>query len=177
MKTDWEKIVNDPGSTTTAFKCISSNYELDVLFSDFEEEIFKRVIVIKLDYIPVMIAVSKTHESNELFLDILKNAKTTPIGMRLFAPKSGIKRGPMTVTQIDLKDIDDELVLGYLPAFGMDYGLYYRLSTFTKDLQTMELKEYILPGLKYVINKNKNKILEEIYATDFGYFTTGWALF
>lgn len=154
---NWEDIVYDPGSTTKAFKYLTDKYTLDILFSGFDGELFKRTIVIKLDDIPVMIATSETIVSNDLFLDILQNAHTTPIGVKLFSPKLGIKRGDMTVTQRDITTIDDVLISNYIKALGVDKNLYYRASSFTHDKQTMELKEYILPGLEVIINKYKKK--------------------
>src|SRR6185437_4361315 len=150
---NWEDIVYDPGSTTKAFKYLTDNYTLEILFSGFDGELFKRTIVIKLDDIPVMIATSETKVSNDLFLDILQNAQTTPIGVKLFSPKLGIKRGDMIVTQRNIAAIDDILISNYMKALGMDKEFYFRTSTFTYDTQTMELKEYILPGLELIINK------------------------
>lgn len=153
---NWEDIVYDPGSTTKAFKFLGTSYNLEILFSDFEGEMFKRAIIIKLDNIPVMVAISKTHISSELFLNILQNAQTTPIGVRLFAPKSGITRGLMEVQKIDIAAIDDEIATGYINALGMSGELYFRTSTFTANgTQTMNLTEYILPGLKFIINQSK----------------------
>jgi len=154
---NWHDIVNDPGSTTQAFKFLSSDYRLEVLFSDFEQEVFKRIIVIKLDNIPVMVASSETHISNAIFLDILQNSQTTPIGVRLFDPKSGIKRGSMFVKQIDLAEVEDPIVVKYISTLINNEELYFRTSTFRADKQTMNLKEYVLPGLKLIVNRYKEK--------------------
>jgi len=153
---NWEDIVYDPGSTTKAFKYLTDNYKLDILYSDFDGELFKRTIVIKLDDIPVMIATSETKASNKLFLDILQNAHTTPIGVKLFSPQLGIRRGDMMVTQRSIAAIKDGVISNYMKTLGVDKDLYFRTSMFTHDKQAMELKEYILPGLKLIIDKYKD---------------------
>ncbi|HLX52917.1 MAG TPA: hypothetical protein VKR58_03200 [Aquella sp.] len=150
---NWEDIVYDPGSTTKAFKYLTDDYKLEILFSGFDNGLFKRTIVIKLDDTPVMIATSGTKASNDLFLDILQNAHTTPIGVKLFSPQLGIRRGDMIVTQKALRTIDDEVISDYMKTLDIDKDLYFRTSTFTHDEQSMELKEYILPGLKLIIDK------------------------
>lgn len=151
----WEDIVYDPGSTTKAFKGISSDYKLELLFSDFDQNIYKRAIIIKLDDIPVMLAVSETNELNDKFLEILQNAQTRPIGEKLFAAKSGIKRGVMTVDPVTVDDIEDSLALDYIHALGVENGIFFRKSTFFAGAQTMDLKEYVLPGLKHIVKHSK----------------------
>ncbi|MCC2625440.1 MAG: hypothetical protein K0R14_1313 [Burkholderiales bacterium] len=151
----WKDIVYDPGSTTKAFKVLTDDYKLDILYSDFEGDLFKRTIVIRLDDVPVMIATSETRKSNSLFLDILQNANTTPIGVKLFSPEFCIKRGEMMVTQRSIAAIDDNIVLDYIKRLKVNEELYFRISTFSYNKQSMELKEYILPGLEQIINKYK----------------------
>jgi chorismate-pyruvate lyase len=150
---NWHDIVYDPGSTTKAFKILTSDYKLDVLFSDFDNNLFKRVIVINLDQVPVMVALSATKITNNLFLDILQNAHTTPIGLRLFAPDSCIRRGSMLVSTLDISEISDQTILNYLHTINHDNQLYFRSSIFTYGHETMYLGEYILPGLKQIIDK------------------------
>lgn len=150
---NWKDIVYDPGSTTRAFKVLSTDYKLEVLFSDFESDSFKRTIVISLDSVPVMVASSITNQESPIFLDILQNSQSIPIGVRLFAPDSGISRGEMKVTPVELYDIDDRFVVSYIQSLEIDKDLYYRESTFKHGTQLMQLKEYVLPGLKYIIDK------------------------
>ncbi len=154
---NWKDIVYDLGSTTKAFKYLSDDYKLEILYSDFEGDLFKRIIVIKLDDIPVMIAISETNISDGLFLDILQNAYTTPIGTKLFSPELGIKRGDMRVIRVNIADINDHLISCYIKELGVAGELYLRISRFTCKKQTMELKEYILPGLEVIINKYYTK--------------------
>lgn len=162
--TNWQDIINDPGSTTKTFGFLTSNYCLEVLFSDFDEEMFKRVIVIRLDNLPIMLAVSETHKSNDQFLDILQNSQTIPIGVKLFDPKSQIKRGHMTVKQIDVWSIDDKIVADYIQCLGINDKLYFRQSKFKVAGQTMALKEYILPALELIVNNYKRKYMQRILA-------------
>lgn len=152
-----EQIIYDPGSTTKAFKYLTDDYKLEILFSGFDKNLFKRTIVIKLDDIPVMLAVSETQVSNDLFLDILQNAHHTPIGVKLFSPELAIKRGEMQVTQINVEMIDDLIVANYIKALNISERLFYRTSIFTSNMQIMELKEYILPGLEVIINNYNDK--------------------
>ncbi|MCC2645256.1 MAG: hypothetical protein K0R94_1034 [Burkholderiales bacterium] len=155
---NWENIVYDPGSTTKSFKYLTNNYKLEILFSGLCKDTFKRIIVINLDDIPVMLASSETLISNKLFLDILQNASTTPIGVKLFSPKSGIKRGNMSVTQVEVATIKDPIVTNFMQKSGFSDKLYFRISEFTYKTQVMELKEYILPGLKLVVDKYNEEL-------------------
>ncbi len=155
MNMNCDDIVYDPGSTTKAFKFLTDDYKLDILYSGFEGDLFKRTIVIKLDDVAVMVATSETKNSDSLFLDILQNANTTPIGVKLFSPQYGIKRGDMVVTKRTIAAIDDQIVLNYIKKLEIKEDLYFRTSIFSCDKQNMELKEYILPGLEQIINKYK----------------------
>jgi chorismate-pyruvate lyase len=151
----WDDIVYDPGSTTKVFKFLTDDYKLDILYSGFAGDLFRRTIVIKLDDVPVMIATSETKKSDELFLDILQNTNTTPIGVKLFSPQYSIKRGEMIVTKRIIAAIDDQVILDYIKKLEVKEELYFRTSMFTYNKQSMELKEYILPGLEQIVNKYK----------------------
>lgn len=147
-------VINDPGSTTKAFKILSTDYELEVLSSKEDGGLFKRVVVIKLDQVPVMVALSQTSIDSLVFLDILKNAATTPIGVKLFAPNSQIVRGKMAVKNITLNQIQDKVIRDYLePIVTNESELYHRQSVFSYKTQTMKLIEYVLPGLKQIVEK------------------------
>lgn len=150
---NWEDIVYDPGSTTKAFKFLTNNYNLEVLLSQVEGDCFQRIVRISLDGMPVMIALSTTKLKNSLFLDILQNAHNIPIGVRLFAPGSGITREAMQVSKLDYAMLDNNRVKTYIPPIKPDEVLYYRSSVFNCGAESMELKEYVLPGLKYICEK------------------------
>lgn len=149
-------IIYDPGSTTKAFKLFSSDYSLDILFSGFADELFKRIVVIKLDSIPVMVASSTTKPTDLLFLDILQNSATRPIGVRLFGDDSGISRGEMIVNKTTTAYVTDPIVLEYLEHIVPNGELYFRQSIFSYEDEQMRLDEYVLPGLEYIIDKYNN---------------------
>lgn len=158
LEKKWQKILYDPGSTTKAFKFLTSDYTLDVLFSQVEDGHFKRVVVIKLDQIPVMVALSMTNICNPLFLDILQNSATTPIGVRLFASDSSISRGIMQVTKISLALVFDNTIKQYISTIADINEIYHRQSVFSHENETLELHEYVLPGLKEILAKYSQRI-------------------
>ena len=150
---NWIDFVNDPGSTTKAFKLLTTDYKLEILSSNFTVSGFERIIVIKLDKIPVMVAISTTSHKDCLFLDILKNAENTPIGVKLFEQGSSIKRGNMSVTPIKINKINSQVIKQYILQNVVVDTLYLRRSSFTCRGESMELSEYVLPGLKQIFDK------------------------
>lgn len=146
-------ILNSPESTEQSFKFLSADYSSDVIFSDFDNDTYKRSDIIKLDNVLVMVATSETKTANDLFVNLLQTSKNTSIGTKLFAAKSGIRRRRMTVSQLNSTAINDSFIASYLNSFGFIHNVYLRETIFSCNQQTMDLKEYILPGLKFIFDK------------------------
>ena len=153
------EVLENPGSTTKLFKALTDDYVLEVLDSGVYAGIFQRITLIKLDQIPVMLGLSATCTTNQLFMDILQNAATTPIGSKLFAPDSKILRGEMIIKKIAVKEIVNPIIFKYIRTMNIDDKLYYRYSIFKSGQETMELNEYVLPGLDVILNKYKEEHL------------------
>lgn len=151
------KVLQNPGSTTRFFGSLTDDYLLEVLYSGLDETFYQRITVIKLDNIPVMLNLSSTHVNNRSFMNILQNAQTSPIGNSLFADGSKISRGEITIAQIRLNEINNQVVSEYMQAMNIYEDLYYRYSIFSHRQETMELTEYALPGLDMILDKYKPK--------------------
>lgn len=153
FKITWDDIVYDPGSTTKIFTCLTNDYQLQLIASGVVDNLFKRIVIIKLDQLPVMLALSVTTIQDELFVGILKNSRDIPIGVRLFAPKSDIARLNMKVLKAKLSDVKHSFILAYLDFLTKKDELFMRASIFKYKDQTMKLYEYVLPGLKLIIDR------------------------
>ncbi len=143
----------DYGSTTKHFKTWSDEYFLEVIEHGVVGDVFSRLVVIFVDKIPVMLGLSETKLSNLTFLEILQNAGVTPIGVRLFAPNSGIKRIESFIGKIDTKTINNQTIKSYLVQSNVSGVIYYRQSNFVMDDEILTLKEFILPGLNDVLKQ------------------------
>ena len=143
----------DYGSTTKHFKTWSDEYFLEVIEHGVVGDVFSRLVVIFVDKIPVMLGLSETKLSNLTFLEILQNAGVTPIGVRLFAPNSGVSRIEPFIGQIDIKTITNQATKNYLVKYNVSGMIYYRQSNFVIDDEIMTLKEFILPGLNDVLKQ------------------------
>lgn len=164
-----KQFLNYSGSTTKLFKSTTYNYKIEVLSSEVKEmskdssgihnNNFQRIVVIYLDNIPIMIALSYTNCSCQKFFSILQEADTKPIGEFLFVAHSGIKRAKMKIYQIKIKNIQNNVIRDYILQLPLpnNYAIYERKSRFTyhKDKKTekMFLIEYMLPGLEKFLNK------------------------
>ncbi len=142
-----EEFLNDYGSTTAHFKSWSNDYHLDILDHGICGNKFHRVVLIWVDKIPVMIGLSETELTNLTFVEILQNAGAIPIGVRLFAPNSGITRTEASISQIGTDNIINKSVRNYLTHSNTYGSIYLRQSNFVTTNEKMMLKEYILPGL------------------------------
>ena len=149
-------VLQNPGSTTKFFKALTDDYVLEVLDSGICGQVFQRITVIKLDKIPIMLNLSSTNVNNPIFVDILQNALTAPIGERLFASGSQISRDEMTIRTTTVKDINNQVIAGYIKALKINDDLCYRYSIFKSEQEAMELNEYVLPGLTTILNKYNN---------------------
>lgn len=143
----------DYGSTTQHFKSWSNDYFLEVLDQGVIGDSFQRLVVIYLDKIPVMLGYSKCKLDNFIFTDILKNAGLIPIGVRLFAPESGISRVEADIGLIDFNDIENSKIKNYLFEAKYTQKIHYRSSSFVVLNQSMKLIEYVLPGLIEILAK------------------------
>lgn len=150
---DIVEFLSDYGSTTKHFNSWSNDYTLEVIDHGVFEDVFYRLVVIFVDKIPVMLGLSETKQSNLNFLDILKNAGVTPIGIKLFEPNSGIKRIKPIIGQIDTRLISNTATHDYLVKAKVEGLIYYRESNFVLGNEIMTLKEYILPGLVDILNQ------------------------
>ena len=152
------EVLLNPGSTTKFFKALTHDYILEVLDSGVYEQMFQRITVIKLDQIPVMLNLSSTSIHNNVFMDILQSSLTTPIGKRLFASGSKICRSEMTIKHTIVNNINNQIIAGYLRALKIDNELCYRCSIFKSEQETMQLSEYVLPGLEEILSKYKQNL-------------------
>ena len=143
----------DFGSTTKTFKTWSDEYSLDVIENGIMGDVFCRLVVIFVDKMPVMLGLSETRLSNPKFLDILKNAGSTPIGVRLFAANSGISRIEPFIGQLDTEAVTIRAIKDSLVQYGASGMIYYRQSNFVIDNEIMTLQELVLPGLNDVLRK------------------------
>lgn len=144
-----EEFLQDRGSTTGYFSGLSQLYKLEILHHGINGAEFERIVAIYLENIPVMLGVSNTKLSHKKFLDILQNAAHIPIGTKLFAPDAGIVRTNMRISQIFRNNISNQIINSFLLSNIPDIGntLYFRQSDFIYKEQSMQLDEYVLPGL------------------------------
>ena len=144
----------DYGSTTTHFKQMSDKYELKILQHGVVGDKFERLVIIYVADLPVMFGLSVTNLSSPTFLNILQNARTVPIGVKLFAAGTAIIRTNMIIKQIDVALVENYIISKYLQENKISGQIYYRQSDFVNGAETMQLKEYILPGLLELLSKN-----------------------
>jgi chorismate-pyruvate lyase len=119
-----------------------------------ESEYYERNIVLNLNNVPVLVATSQTLLSNAIFLDILQNSGTQPIGNRLFAPDSSIKRDPtMSIRKVCIVDIDNIILQDYLLSLNYNKNdtLIMRKSYFYYKKEALQLIEFILPTISQFI--------------------------
>ncbi len=149
-----DEFLNNPGSTTKVFQNLATSSQIEVLWNGFiNDSLFQRIVLIKLDNIPVMIAISEADIFSPLFLDILKNSGTVPIGVRLFDSSAKISRSKMSFEEIHIDDIVNHIVQHELKQRVDENIFIERNSNFNYDTQKMQLKEYILPGLVNLLDK------------------------
>lgn len=148
------QLLDNKQSMTGQLEDLDSDLTVDVLYSGVENKKFERIVSLNLADEPVLIGVSQARQSSPYFVNILKNANTTPIGMVLFAPNSQIRRDDMQVETIHLSSIKDIIVKEYLSELGYNYDthIYKRVSTFRYKKQSMQLIEYILPSINQFLD-------------------------
>lgn len=141
---EFMQLVSSTNSMTENLLHLGNDLRVKLIYDGVRDDKYCRDIILYLDNTPVIIASSTTNLDNQYFVNILKNANTTPIGKFLFNPKYNIAREDMQVLAIDgAKPI--ELPYHYNP---LDNGLFLRISRFTYANETFELKEVVLKSLK-----------------------------
>lgn len=153
---NFEEIIYSSEPTNKALDVISIDQTESVLFNDFEEDIFKRAVLVKLDNVPVIITSFETKADSSKFISMLKSEEN--VLKVLHKNRSDINRHETTVTQTKSSALNDKFLSGYFNATGIEYSLYIRNSKFSYNEQMMELNEYILPGLKFIMKKYENLI-------------------
>ena len=143
-------IVNNKQSMTTALKKLNNNFTVNLLYSGVESNNYKRIVDLKLSNTTVLVAVSSTKISNPTFMDILSNAQSSSIGLKLFAPNSHIKRDPnMNIQHIKVSQISSDILINHLVKLNYNLGqtIIQRTSVFYYKNESMTLFEYVLPSL------------------------------
>lgn len=151
-------LIYNPQSMTKSLKKLNPNLTVTVLDSGIQKhndkQYYERNIALNLENIPILVATSQTTTYNKMFLDILQNSGTKPIGEKLFAASSSIKRNPvMDISKISIADIDNNILYKYLLNLGYHKNdlIIMRKSYFDYNKETMQLIEYILPTINKFI--------------------------
>ena len=144
------QVVNNPASMTKTLKALDNNLSVQMLKTGQQGTKYVRIVALKLSGTPVIAAISQTDMTNTTFKNIIANADVTPIGTKLFASDSTIKRRQnMQIRQIKLSSIKNSVITDYLLNLGYTPGTYLteRSSQFYSQMQTLDLIEYILPAM------------------------------
>lgn len=150
LKPTLEQVVYNNASMTKTLKTLDNNLSVQILKTGVQGNNYVRITSLKLSDTPVIAAISQTNLKNTMFKDIIANADVTPIGVKLFAPDSKIKRrDDMQITQIKVRAITNPVIRNYL--YSLSYTdndtITQRYSEFYYKYQTMDLIEYILPSI------------------------------
>ena len=150
LKPTLEQVVYNNASMTKTLKSLDNNLSVQILKTGVQGNNYVRIIALKLSDTPVIAAISQTNLKNKMFKDIIANADTTPIGVKLFAPDSPIKRrNDMQISQIKISAIPNSVIRSYL--YSLNYTesdtITQRYSQFYYQKQTLDLIEYILPSI------------------------------
>lgn len=150
LKPTLEQVVYNNASMTKTLKSLDNNLSVQILKTGVQGNNYVRIISLKLSDTPVIAAISQTNLKNKMFKDIIANADVTPIGVKLFAPDSKIKRrDDMQITQIKVRAVTNPVIRNYL--YSLSYTdndtITQRYSQFYYKQQTLDLIEYILPSI------------------------------
>ncbi len=151
----YQAFIANEDSMTTALKQLDPNLSVELLESGEKHGVFVRTVVLKLQQTPVILAVSRAGNDSPIFVKILAEADRTPIGTRLFAKDSGIRRSSMEVKQVSREQIQEESLKSYLRTLNIptDSFLALRRSLFTQGEEQLELIEYVLPSVETFLEK------------------------
>ena len=149
------QVVSNHGSMTTTLKQLNSDFTVKVLYTGVEDDKYNRIVTLQLNQKPVIDAISTTALHNAYFVNLLSHADTQPIGSILFAPHSTVHRNQhMQILYSELSHIHNNVIRRHL--FSLGYTIHtkiiIRISEFDYNLQTMQLREYILPQLNSFIH-------------------------
>ena len=153
-KPTFDQLINNKDSMTKSLKGLNQNLSIEVLKTGRQSQNYVRISSLKLDNTPVIVAISKTKITNKWFCLLLVNANSSPIGNKLFAPDSEVKRGKMIITKIYIEDIKDPVIIKYLNKLGSHLKepfIIMRKSSFYYHEEDMDLIEYILPSINQFI--------------------------
>ena len=149
-KPNLEQLVSNQASMTKTLKSLDPDLSVQILKTGVQNDKYVRIIALKLSGTPVIAAISQTNLKNPLFKDIIANADVTPIGVKLFAPNSPIKRNAdMQISKVELSSIKNPILHDYIASLGYTGkdAIIKRYSQFYYQKQTLDLIEYILPSI------------------------------
>lgn len=149
-KPNLEQLVSNQASMTKTLKALDPDLSVQILKTGVQNDKYVRIIALKLSNTPVIAAISQTSLKNPMFKDIIANADATPIGVKLFAPNSPIKRrADMQISEVKLSSIKNPVLHNYLASLGYTDKdvIIKRYSQFYYQKQTLDLIEYILPSI------------------------------
>lgn len=144
---DDAEIIGNKSSVVTNDAVITDHYVVQVLKKYVENGNYVRIASVKLDYMPVLIAITKTSMKNTDFVNVLKNNGNVRIGKKIMELSPTITYNNSNST-IKVSSIDNQLVRQYLSKVGYsaNKSVVVRSITFTKGNATMNMVEYILPN-------------------------------
>ena len=149
-KPSLDQLVQNSGSMTKTLNLLDPHLSVQILKTGVQGSNYVRITALKIADTPVIAAISQTNLHNKIFKAIVANANVTPIGTKLFAPNTLIKRrGNMQVNPIKLSSIKNSIIVQYLSSLGYTDTdiIIQRSSQFYYQKQTLDLVEYILPSI------------------------------
>lgn len=144
----FNELLNSCGSMTKQLEKMGHQLTVELIYEGRVNNNFCRYTILKLDNIPVILALSQTIQNNTTFSTLLQNANNTPIGKFLFAPNSNIIRNEVIISQINTISITDKKLSQYIISnYNQLQNLFQRESVFHYQDENMSLIEIILPEL------------------------------
>lgn len=151
-----EDLINNKGSMTKALESLHRNFTVELIKNGVLENDYVRISSLQLESTPVIAAIVSTNVANPTFVNILRNASTTPIGKMLFAPGADIhRRDNMKIIVLTVHDVENDSVHKYINSLGYNDAthLVARKSEFYHKAETMNITEYILPSMTKYFSK------------------------
>lgn len=145
---EFDELLNSCGSMTKQLEALGGHLSVKLLHEGIEENCFRRYTILSLNEIPVIAACSSTTLTSNFFIDVLKNARTTPIGKFLFATPAVI-RDEVLISLAPQADIIKPYLKEFVQTnYSIESAFWQRKSYFHYKQQAMELIEIILPELE-----------------------------
>ena len=147
---EFEELLYSCGSMTKQLEALGHKLTVKLIFEGIEEQYYRRYVTLNLNNIPVVLACSSTKLANSFFVDLLKNASTTPIGKFLFASGSQVKRREkMRMNLLSSNQIKPPKLVSALTSnhYQNNQNFWCRNSTFELGKETLDLIEILLPEL------------------------------